>query len=80
MIYLVEVFGAQAGASALAANTVFRSLAGALLPLVGPTMYKKLGYGWGNSLLGFLALAFMPIPWVLFLYGDRLRLSRKFES
>lgn len=76
MIYLVEIFGAQAGASALAANTVLRSVAGAFLPLAGPTMYNKLGFGWGNSLLGFLAVAFIPVPWILFLYGARIRKSR----
>lgn len=33
--YLIDVFTIYA-ASAMAANTVFRSLAGALLPLAGP--------------------------------------------
>lgn len=42
----------------MAANTVFRSLAGALLPLAGPKMYAALGLGWGDSLLRFIALAF----------------------
>ncbi len=77
MIYLVDVFGAEAGASALAANTVLRSIAGAFLPLAGPSMYQRLGLGWGNSLLAFLAIAFIPIPWILSIYGERIRLSRK---
>jgi hypothetical protein len=25
-------------------------------------MYKSLGLGWGNSILGFIALAMVPIP------------------
>nr|XP_036575384.1 fluconazole resistance protein 1 [Colletotrichum truncatum]KAF6781947.1 fluconazole resistance protein 1 [Colletotrichum truncatum] len=79
MIYLLEIFGAEAGASAVAANTVFRSLVGALLPLAGPTMYENLGYGWGNSLLAFLAIAFIPVPWILYLYGDKIRKSRKID-
>ncbi|KAM0321642.1 hypothetical protein ACHAQA_009998 [Verticillium albo-atrum] len=37
--YLVDAFPAYA-ASATAANTVFRSIGGALLPLAGPRMYQ----------------------------------------
>ena len=77
MIYLIEVYGASAGASALAANTLLRSLGGAFLPLAGPALYANLGLGWGNSLLGFLVVAFLPVPWILFLYGEKIRLSSK---
>ena len=77
MVYLVDCFGAEAAASALAANTLLRSIGGAFLPLAGPPLYNSLGLGWGNSLLGFLAVAMLPIPWVFFLYGEKIRLSRK---
>jgi len=77
MVYLVDLFGPEAGASALAANALLRSFGGAFLPLAGPAMYQKLGLGWGNSLLGFLAIAFIPVPWILWIYGERIRLSRK---
>ncbi|KAH7109498.1 putative MFS multidrug transporter [Dactylonectria estremocensis] len=77
MVYLVDCFGPEAAASALAAHTVLRSIAGAFLPLAGPKMYESLGYGWGNSLLGFLALAMVPIPWYFMLYGEKMRLKRK---
>ncbi|MCJ1377355.1 hypothetical protein MMC17_000450 [Xylographa soralifera] len=76
--YLVDAFTVHA-ASALAANTVLRSLAGALLPLAGPTMYAKLGLGWGNSLLGFIAVAMLPIPWFFLIYGERIRTSPRFQ-
>ncbi|KAL8722750.1 MAG: hypothetical protein Q9225_000811 [Loekoesia sp. 1 TL-2023] len=71
-IYLVDAFGPYA-ASALAANTVLRSLFGTFLPLAGPHMYSSLGLGWGNTLLGFLSLAFAPLPWLFYHYGERLR-------
>ncbi|KAB8220223.1 major facilitator superfamily domain-containing protein [Aspergillus novoparasiticus] len=45
----------------------------ALLPLAGQPLYDKLGFGWGNSLLGFLAIVFIPIPWLLYRYGRQLR-------
>ncbi|KAF6824859.1 fluconazole resistance protein 1 [Colletotrichum plurivorum] len=72
-IYLVDAFGAEASASALAANTFMRSLFGAFLPLAGPPLYKGLGLGWGNSLLAFISLAFVPVPFLFFKYGERLR-------
>ena len=72
--YLVDAFTIYA-ASALAANTVIRSVMGALLPLAGLSMYGTLGLGWGNSLLGFVAVALLPVPWILQIYGERLRNS-----
>ncbi|KAJ5209477.1 hypothetical protein N7449_003856 [Penicillium cf. viridicatum] len=70
--YLVDAFFAHA-ASAVAACTVLRSLLGALLPLCGLQMYEKLGLGWGNSLLAFLALAMAPIPILFQTWGESLR-------
>ncbi len=70
--YLVDAFVGYA-ASASAANTVFRSLGGALLPLAGPKMYDALGLGWGNSLLAFIALGCVPCGWFVFVYGERVR-------
>lgn len=72
-IYLVDAFGSEAAASALAANTVLRNLAGAFLPLAGPSLYANLGLGWGNSLLAFIGIAFIPIPVLFYRYGERLR-------
>ena len=76
--YLVDAFTIHA-ASAIAANTVLRSLVGAFLPLAGPAMYAKLGLGWGNSLLAFIALALAPISWIFFKYGERIRKSPRFQ-
>ena len=63
--YMIDSFP-QYAASAMAGMTALRCLFGALLPLAGPSMYETLGYGWGNSLLGFLAVAFIPVPALLF--------------
>ncbi|KAI4168146.1 MAG: hypothetical protein LQ348_007555 [Seirophora lacunosa] len=70
--YLIDAFTTYA-ASALAAATVLRSLLSAVLPLAGPSMYNSLGFGWGNSLLAFIAVAFGAIPLAFFRYGERLR-------
>jgi MFS family permease len=77
--YLVDAFPLYE-ASALAATTVVRSMAGALLPLVGPDMYRALGLGWGNSLLGFIALAFVPVPFLFLKYGEQLRMRSRFQQ
>ena len=60
-------------ASALAANTVARSVFGAVLPIFGLRMYDALGLGWGNSLLGFIAVAMIPVPFLMVRYGEFLR-------
>ncbi|KAL8806222.1 MAG: hypothetical protein Q9182_001497 [Xanthomendoza sp. 2 TL-2023] len=76
--YLVDAFTLHA-ASALAANTILRSLLGALLPLAGRSMYQRLGLGWGNSLLAFIAIALCPIPVVFYQYGERIRKHPRFQ-
>ncbi|KAI3340179.1 cycloheximide resistance protein [Ustulina deusta] len=72
--YLVDAFTFYA-ASALASNTIVRSIAGALLPLVAPRLYERLGYGWGNSLLAFIAILFLPVSFVILKYGEVLRMK-----
>ncbi|KAL2857227.1 major facilitator superfamily domain-containing protein [Aspergillus pseudoustus] len=70
--YVIDCYPKYA-ASANAALTASRSLVGALLPLAGPRMFETLGLGWGNSLLGFLALAFVPVPIFFTRYGKTIR-------
>ncbi|KZF19519.1 fluconazole resistance protein 1 [Xylona heveae TC161] len=72
-LYLVDLFGSEAAASALGANNLLRYLSSTFLPLAGPGMYRALNYGWGNTLLGFLALGFVPAPVLLYKYGEWLR-------
>ncbi|PSR82796.1 bicyclomycin resistance protein [Coniella lustricola] len=71
-MYLVDAFTLYA-ASALAANTVIRSIAGGILPLAGLQMYAALGVGWGNSLLAFIAVALLPVPFLVVKKGEWLR-------
>jgi len=70
--YLVDVFTVYA-ASAMAASTVLRSLAAAFIPLSSQKMYAQMGYGWGNSMLAFVACALIPIPFLFIKYGERIR-------
>jgi MFS family permease len=76
--YLIDAFTRYA-ASAVAANTVLRSLFGGLLPLSGLRLYNALGFGWGNSLLGFISIALIPIPALFSIYGERIRTNPRFQ-
>ncbi|KAH8784736.1 major facilitator superfamily domain-containing protein [Hyaloscypha finlandica] len=70
--YMVDAF-TPCAASATAANTVFRSIGGALLPLAGPKMYAVIGLEWGNTVLAFIALPSVPIAWFVLKRGEKTR-------
>jgi hypothetical protein len=70
--YIIDSYTEYA-ASGVACITVTRSLFGAFLPLAGPSLYDSLGYGWGNSLLGFVALGLVLFPIFLNRYGGVIR-------
>ena len=77
--YLVDVYEIH-GASAIAAGVIVRALFGALLPLAGPPLYSTLGLGWGNSLLAFIAIAFVPPLIILMRCGERIRSSPRLHQ
>ncbi|KAG9205955.1 hypothetical protein G6514_006233 [Epicoccum nigrum] len=64
-------------ASVLAGNDLMRSAFGAGFPLFATAMYKRLGINWASSLLGFLGIAFIPIPFLLYKYGKQIRQKSK---
>jgi hypothetical protein len=76
--YLVDAFFPYA-ASALAASTIIRSIMGAVIPLAGRQMYAELGLGWGNSLLAFITAAILPIPLLLYKYGEKMRTQHRID-
>lgn len=43
-------------------------------------VYQALGIPWAASLLGFVALALAPVPWVLFKWGDIIRAKSRYET
>lgn len=42
-------------------------------------MYHKLGVAWATSLLGFLTVAFVPVPVLFYIYGKRIRRLSKYS-
>ncbi|ESZ92633.1 putative MFS multidrug transporter [Sclerotinia borealis F-4128] len=75
--YLVDAY-LMFAASAIAANTFLRSLAGAGFPLFSQYMFKSLGVNWAGTLLGCVALVLVPIPVCFYIYGAKIRGKSQF--
>ncbi|KAJ7808595.1 major facilitator superfamily domain-containing protein [Mycena olivaceomarginata] len=79
-IYVVDAFALYA-ASALASVGCLRSLFGFAFPLFAEQMYRKLGYGKGDTILAVIAVVIgCPSPWLLWTYGRQLRMRSKFAK
>ncbi|GAA5800268.1 major facilitator superfamily domain-containing protein [Helicostylum pulchrum] len=74
--YIIDCFSRYV-TSALAAKTLIRSGSGAAFPLFIVQMYHGLNNQWASTLLAFIALAIVPIPFVFYKYGARIRASSK---
>ncbi|KAH6611830.1 major facilitator superfamily domain-containing protein [Boeremia exigua] len=74
--YLIDCYGFYSN-SAIAVNTFIRSFAGAFFPLFTHAMYRNLGVPWATTLLGFLCVAFLPVPILFYIYGAKIRAKSK---
>ena len=71
--YVVDSYQTYS-ASALAGVILVRNTVGAGFPLFATQMYNKLDYEWASSLLAFLGILLVPIPFVFFYKGRAIRL------
>ena len=79
-LYIIDAYPRYA-ASAMSASAILRALAGFGFPLFATAMYDRLGYGWGNSLLGFVAIFLgVPAPVLLWRFGAALRKRSPYAS
>ena len=76
--YLVDTYRMYS-ASAFAANTMARSAVGAAFPLFTRQMYEGMGVNWASTLIGGIALLLLPIPFLFYKYGPRIRARSKFS-
>lgn len=76
--YLIDTFPKNS-ASAVAANTFLRSCFAAAFPLFARYMAHGMGVDWASSLLGFVSCALIPIPYLFYIYGPRLRARGKWS-
>ncbi|KAF2166921.1 hypothetical protein M409DRAFT_54685 [Zasmidium cellare ATCC 36951] len=79
-LYSTDVYGAVNGASALAANGMMRYIISAAFPLFAVQLYNSLGIGWASSLLGLVSVAFVPLPFILFRWGPKIRQNSHYET
>ncbi|KAK9449611.1 major facilitator superfamily domain-containing protein [Limtongia smithiae] len=70
--YLIDAFPRHA-ASVVAATTFLRSVAAAGFPIVGRVMFTELGVPWGASIIAFVAVVMVPIPFAFYRYGAKIR-------
>ncbi|KAG0698235.1 MFS general substrate transporter [Suillus ampliporus] len=75
-LYLADCYGTYAS-SAIAGLSLCRNLAVAMFPLFTTQMFARLTPKWSLTLFGCVAAALVPIPWVLFFYGSRIRARSK---
>lgn len=71
--YVVDSYQTYS-ASALAGVILVRNIVGAGFPLFATQMYNKLDNEWASSLLGFIAILLVPIPFIFFYRGEIIRL------
>lgn len=77
----------------LTAYAQLRSAMACVLPVFTPEMFGRLGWGWGGTVLAFVALSALPAPLIvglcqfanvlisqMFKYGRRLRERFQFEG
>lgn len=77
--YLVDAY-TKYSASVIAANTFLRSVFAASFPLFSKQLFDNLGVHWGASLIGFIALGMIPIPFLFYKWGKDIRLRSKFTN
>jgi len=74
--YLIDAY-LMFAASAVAANTIMRSLFGAVFPLWASYMFEGIGIQWGMTFLGCMACLFIPVPFIFMKYGKAIRSRSK---
>jgi MFS family permease len=77
--YIIDSYVVFA-ASALAANSVLRSLFGMAFPLFTADMYRNLGIHWASTIPAFLALACLPFPFLFWKFGLSIRQRCKYAA
>ncbi|KIX96881.1 uncharacterized protein Z520_07601 [Fonsecaea multimorphosa CBS 102226] len=76
LTYLPDAFPTEIP-SVMAGSAFMRFSFGAAFPLFAPAMYHNLGIHWASSLLGFLGLAYVPIPFLFYFFGEKFRNASK---
>ncbi|KAF2111626.1 major facilitator superfamily domain-containing protein [Lophiotrema nucula] len=71
-IYVVDAHNLYA-ASATAATMIARSVLGGVIPIFTNDLLDKFNIGWAYTILGGIALALSPIPFISYRFGEKWR-------
>ena len=77
--YIVDVYKVNAN-SAIAANTMVRSVMAAGLSIAAERMYKALGVQWATTLLACVASGLGVGPVLFWRFGEKLRGKSRFKE
>ena len=75
--YIIDAY-LMFAASAIAGNTFMRSLFGATFPLFARYMYKGIGINYGQTLVGAVAVVLIPLPFIFYFFGRKIRARSTF--
>ncbi|KAK2066155.1 major facilitator superfamily transporter [Colletotrichum caudatum] len=67
-------------ASVLAGHELFTSMWGATFPLLIPTMHHRFGVLGSSMILSIIAMAFVPVPYILAMWGPKLRKNSSYAA
>lgn len=74
--YLADTYHVYAS-SALAAHNFCRNVLGGVFPLIVNAMFGNLGLKGAGGMLGGIALVLSVIPWLLLIFGEKIRSRSK---
>ncbi|TXT08900.1 hypothetical protein VHUM_03028 [Vanrija humicola] len=77
--FLVDAFFPYS-AAAVAGAVFVRSALACIISVFAPQMFSVMGWGWGGTFLGLVAATGIPLPTIMFKYGQRLRERFKFKG
>ncbi|KAE8447016.1 hypothetical protein EG329_011150 [Mollisiaceae sp. DMI_Dod_QoI] len=75
--YIIDAY-LMFAASAIAGNTFMRSLFATAFPLFARYMYDGIGINYGQTLIGAIAVALVPLPFIFHYFGKRIRAKSTF--
>ena len=72
MNYIIDCY-LMFAASAMAANTFLRSMFGGAFPLFARQMFVNMKIQWVDILLGCVSVVLLPVPFLFYSYGRKIR-------
>ncbi|OAG11677.1 MFS general substrate transporter [Paraphaeosphaeria sporulosa] len=76
--YIIDAY-LMFAASAVAGNTFMRSLFAGTFPLFSTYMLNGMGIQWASTLLGCVATLMVPMPFLFYIYGKKIRAKSTFS-